>query len=103
MGKKNIAGAKQFISVVASKRVNHLVFGVGSNDLSEKETNTCVAEMKNLTTVHILPAFERVGELDFNEKVMKFNKESQQFCKNESKCEFIQNNELLNLFQNFKH
>jgi len=78
------------------------VFGVGSNDLSEKETNTCVAEMKNLiqrtkishkaTTVHILPTFERVGEHDFNEKVMKFNKEIQQFCKKESKCEFIQNN-----------
>lgn len=77
------------------------MFGVhvGSNDLSEKETNTYVAEMKNLiqrtkishkaTTVHTLPAFERVGEHDFNEKVMKFNKEIQQFCKNESKCEFI--------------
>lgn len=99
-GRKTIHGAKEFISVITSKKVKNIVLGVGSNDLSNKNTNTCVAEMKNLiertaiihkfSNIHILPTFERVGEHAFNRKVKDFNTEIEKF-KTKSGCAYIEN------------
>jgi lysophospholipase L1-like esterase len=67
-GEKTIAGAQKYCKYHTPPK--HLVIGVGSNDLDKKPTNTYITEMKNLlsdlvanhigTTVHVLPAFERV-------------------------------------------
>jgi hypothetical protein len=69
-GEKTIAGAQKYCKYHILVPPKHLVIGVGSNDLDKKPTNTCISEMKNLlsdlvanhigTTVHVLPAFERV-------------------------------------------
>ena len=65
---KTIAGAQKYCKY--HTLLKNLVIKVGSNDLDKKTTNTCISEMKNLlsdlvanhigTTVHVLPAFERV-------------------------------------------
>ena len=44
-----------------------------------------------LSDIHILPAFERVGEQAFNRKVKEFNDEIKVFCEKKSKCSFIEN------------
>ena len=100
-GKKCIEGAKEFVSFIVSKKTKHIVFGVGSNDLAKKETSSCVDEMKSLiektkvshdsSKIHILPAFERVDEFDFNKKVKEFNENIKHFCETDDRCMFINN------------
>ena len=45
-GEKNIKGAENFYA--SHKLPEHLIIGVGNNDLDKKPTNSCVAEMKRL-------------------------------------------------------
>lgn len=98
-GEKTIAGAQKYCKYHTPPK--HLVIGVGSNDLDKKPTNTCISEMKNLlsdlvanhigTTVHVLPAFERVHNDTFNSKVDDFNQEIKNYCSSTEDIKFINN------------
>ena len=80
--KKNISGASEYVQGMSE--VKHLVIGVGSNDLASTTTTVeaAVQSMSSLlqsvppsTVIHVLPAFDRINEDVFNEKVQKFNTE----------------------------
>ncbi|CAG2241077.1 unnamed protein product [Mytilus edulis] len=98
-GEKSINGAKNYCDSHSSPK--HLVLGVGNNDLEKKSTSTCIADIKYFisafleknedTTIHVLPAFERVNKATFNSKCADFNTEMKWFCSQNEKCEFIEN------------
>lgn len=98
-GEKSINGAKNYCDSHSSP--THLVIGVGNNDLEKKPTDTCIADIKYFiltflqknkdTTIHVLPAFERVNKATFNSKCADFNAEIKWFCSQNEKCEFIEN------------
>ena len=74
---------------------------MGNNDLDKKPTEKCIGEMKSLlsavrkqnqnTTVHVIPAFERVNKKMYNSKVRAFNEEITKVCDKLDKCMFIEN------------
>ena len=78
-GKKNIAGAQEYIGQLTGTK--HVVIGVGSNDLAPTSMSAqqAIDEMTSLlksipnASVHLLPAFERIGESKFNDKVREYN------------------------------
>lgn len=77
--KKNIEGATEFIQRLDKPK--HLLLGVGGNDLTTKPVEQVIDEMNSLVCsiapgiqVHLLPALERVGNSEYNQKARRYNK-----------------------------
>ena len=78
----------------------HLILGVGGNDLMDKDPGSCAKSMEGLiqcvrqqsasTEIHILPAFERLNNSQYNAKVSRFNEKLKQLCSS-TECRFIEN------------
>lgn len=99
-GENNIKGAQSFCS--SNSLPKHLIIGVGNNDLDKKkDTDMCIREMTHLLhsisrrsencNIHVLPAFERVNQHAFSDKVYHLSSEIEKVCDNYSNCEFIKN------------
>ena len=61
---------------------NHLIIGVGCNDLTNKPTSMVIEDMNRMLQhitptirVHLFQAFERIHDVEFNQKVHKYNSE----------------------------
>ena len=79
VGKKNLDGAMQ--NVQSLKSPQHVVVGVGSNDIATKSPKSTVSQIENLVvcaqkkqcSVHILSLLERMDQEDYNERVRNVN------------------------------
>ena len=95
--KKNIKGARPHISQEYFTEHDHVIVGVGSNDLTNRHPGWCLNEMESLikdlrlqipeTNIHILPAFERLNSRPFNQDVSTYNEKLKLICaKHGVKC-----------------
>ena len=95
--KKTIKGAQN--NCASHEIPKHLIIGVGSNDLQKMPT--CVTEMESSIhtvksksescNIHILPAFERVNQGEYNDKVRQSNKDIGKLCQQYENCYLIEN------------
>ena len=97
-GKNNIQGAREFVTYITPRNTKKpIVLGIGSNGLSTADR--CISDMKDLLShckekhpsIHVLPAFERVNEGNFNGRVKLFNEEIKAFCAKDHNYEYIEN------------
>ena len=78
-GKKNFDGAMQYVQSLKSPQ--HVVVGVGSNDIATKSPKSIVTQIENLVvcaqkkqcSVHILSLLEKMDQEDDNERVRNVN------------------------------
>jgi hypothetical protein len=101
-GKKNIQGAREFVTYITPRNTKkNIVLGIGSNGLSNSTADRCISDMKDLlshckekhpsASIHVLPAFERVNEGNFNGRVKLVNEEIKAFCAKDHNYEYIEN------------
>ena len=102
-GQKNIKGARSHISQQYYTKQDHVIIGVGSNDLTNRHPDWCTNEMELLikdlrlqvpeTNIHILPAFERLNNDPFNQDVNVYNEKIKLLCAKHG-IKYIQNNSI---------
>ena len=56
-----------------------------------KSLLSAIEKQSNNTVVHVLPAFERMKQKNYNSKVREFNEEIKKVCDKSDKCEFVEN------------
>ena len=92
-GQKNIKGARSHISQQYFTEHDHIIVGVGSNDLTNRHPDWCINEhdemellIKDLrlqipeSNIHILPAFERLNNSPFNQDASTYNEKLKLLC-----------------------
>ena len=101
---KNIKGAKEFMKTLQGNSAQHIVVGVGGNDLSMRDSGETAEEMLQLiqsivdhskeAQIHILPVFERMNQPTYNTEAEKFNRELLTLPSKFSNVHVIQNDEI---------
>ena len=98
-GKPGEEGSKQFnkSSEDCQRKTSlskHLIIGARNNDLDKKKMTHLLHSISRRSencSIHVLPAFERVNQRTFNNKVYHFNTEAEKVWANYSNCKFIKN------------
>ena len=94
-GKKNVQGAKDFIRTILP--TNHIILGVGNNDITHKDPEEVLSDMQRLLQVactkadevHVFSLFQRLGDNRYNQNVQLFNVKLQELIKQTSKVQYI--------------
>lgn len=101
-GKKNLEGAMQYVQSLESPQ--HIVVGVGSNDIATKSSESIVTQIENLVvcaqkkqcSVHILSLLERMDQEDYNDRVRTVNDKLSESLKDTENVYFIRVDSYLN-------